>query len=236
MPKLVNVRVTSVESELEFAIHPSTTGKQLFDQVVKTVGVREVWYFGLQYVDTCGELSWISLNKKVLQHDLNKEQSPLQFRFRVKFYPEDAAHEIIQEITLRLFFLEVKEYILRDDVYCSPETAVLLASYAAQVKFGDMYNDVHPAGFLFGSARVASDHDDSHSSVSAETSAAPNPTVNGNGQIAGSDWLPLRVFAQHNLSKGDWEDKIRAWWAEHAGLMRDDAMIEYLKIAQDLEM
>ena len=31
----VNVRVTTMDAELEFAIQPSTTGKQLFDQVKK---------------------------------------------------------------------------------------------------------------------------------------------------------------------------------------------------------
>lgn len=29
----VNVRVTTMDAELEFAVQPSTTGKQLFDQV-----------------------------------------------------------------------------------------------------------------------------------------------------------------------------------------------------------
>lgn len=33
MPKAVNVRVTTMDAELEFAIQPNTTGKQLFDQV-----------------------------------------------------------------------------------------------------------------------------------------------------------------------------------------------------------
>ena len=33
MPKPVNVRVTTIDAELEFAIQPKTTGKQLFDQV-----------------------------------------------------------------------------------------------------------------------------------------------------------------------------------------------------------
>lgn len=32
----VNVRVTTMDAELEFAIQPSTTGKQLFDQVQYT--------------------------------------------------------------------------------------------------------------------------------------------------------------------------------------------------------
>lgn len=34
LPSQVNVRVTTMDAELEFAIQPSTTGKQLFDQVI----------------------------------------------------------------------------------------------------------------------------------------------------------------------------------------------------------
>ena len=43
MVKSLNIRVTSMDAELEFSIQPSTTGKQLFDQVVKTIGLREIW-------------------------------------------------------------------------------------------------------------------------------------------------------------------------------------------------
>lgn len=37
----------------------------LFFQVVKTIGLREVWYFGLQYVDNKGFPTWLKLDKKV---------------------------------------------------------------------------------------------------------------------------------------------------------------------------
>lgn len=36
-----------------------------YSQVVKTVGLREVWFFGLQYVDSKGYITWLKLNKKV---------------------------------------------------------------------------------------------------------------------------------------------------------------------------
>ena len=62
---LVNVRVTTMDAELEFAIQPTTTGKQLFDQVVKTIGLREIWFFGLQYTDSKSYSTWLKLNKKV---------------------------------------------------------------------------------------------------------------------------------------------------------------------------
>ena len=34
----------------------------------------------------------------------------------------------------------------------------------------------------------------------------------------------------------EWEERITNWYGEHRGMLREDAMMEYLKIAQDLEM
>lgn len=200
MPKSLNVRVTTMDAELEFAIQQSTTGKQLFDQVVKTIGLREVWFFGLQYTDPKGDLTWIKLYKKVMSQDIQKTD-PLQFKFRAKFYPEDVAEELIQDITLRLFYLQVKNAILSDEIYCPPETSVLLASYAVQARHGDFNKGTHVAGFLV------------------------------NDRL-----LPQRVIDQHKMSKDEWETSIITWWQEHRGMLREDAMMEYLKIAQDLEM
>ncbi|XDA80774.1 hypothetical protein R6Z07M_010714 [Ovis aries] len=200
MPKPINVRVTTMDAELEFAIQPNTTGKQLFDQVVKTIGLREVWYFGLQYVDNKGFPTWLKLDKKVSAQEVRKESS-LQFKFRAKFYPEDVAEELIQDITQKLFFLQVKEGILSDEIYCPPETAVLLGSYTVQAKFGDYNKELHKAGYL-GSERL----------------------------------IPQRVMDQHKLTRDQWEDRIQVWHAEHRGMLKDSAMLEYLKIAQDLEM
>ena len=83
----------------------------------------------------------------MLNQDVKKE-SPLQFKFRAKFYPEDVAEELIQDITVRLFYLQVKNAILTDDIYCPPETSVLLASYAVQAKYGDHDKELHSSGYL----------------------------------------------------------------------------------------
>uniref|UniRef100_A0A674CFL2 Moesin a n=1 Tax=Salmo trutta TaxID=8032 RepID=A0A674CFL2_SALTR len=196
----ISVRVTTMDAELEFAIQANTTGKQLFDQVVKTIGLREVWFFGLQYQDTKGFSTWLKLNKKVTAQDVRKE-SPLLFKFRAKFFPEDVSEELIQEATQRLFFLQVKEGILNDDIYCPPETAVLLASYAVQAKYADYNKDIHLPGYL-----------------------------------SSEKLLPQRVLDQHKLNKEQWEERIQVWHEEHKGMLREDSMMEYLKIAQDLEM
>ncbi|KAM9777277.1 ezrin a [Neosynchiropus ocellatus] len=130
-----------------------------------------------------------------------KKENPLQFRFRVKFYPEDVGQELIQDITRKLFYLQVKEAIMDEDIYCPPETAVLLASYSIQVKYGEYRKSDHNRGYL-SSERL----------------------------------LPNRILQQHKLTKDQWEDRIQVWHEEHKYMIKEDAMLEYLKIAQDLEM
>lgn len=43
-----------MNAALEYVIQPNAMGNQLFDQVAKTIGLREIWYFGLQFVDSKG--------------------------------------------------------------------------------------------------------------------------------------------------------------------------------------
>jgi merlin protein len=40
------------------------TGRDLFELVCRTIGLRETWYFGLQYEDSKGFISWLKLDKK----------------------------------------------------------------------------------------------------------------------------------------------------------------------------
>lgn len=87
------------------------------------------------------------IHQQVSSQDIKKD-NPLQFKFRAKFFPEDVSEELIQDITQKLFFMQVKESILTDEVYCPPETAVLLASYSVQAKFGDYNNELHRPGYL----------------------------------------------------------------------------------------
>lgn len=96
-----------------------------------------------------------------------------------------------------MYLLQVKNGILADEIYCPPETSVLLASYAVQARHGDYQSGVHNPGFL------------------------------SNDRL-----LPQRVMDQHKMSKEEWEKSIMNWWHEHCGMLREDAMMEYLKIAQ----
>ncbi|KAG7224608.1 hypothetical protein INR49_011361, partial [Caranx melampygus] len=134
-PKTFKVKVITMDAEMEFSCEVKWKGKDLFDLVCRTVGLRETWFFGLRYTvkDT---YAWLKQEKRV------------------------------------------KKQILDEEIFCSPEASVLLASYAVQAK----------------------------------------------------------VLMQYQMTADMWEEKITAWYAEHRGIARDEAEMEYLKIAQDLEM
>nr|XP_061801002.1 merlin-like [Nerophis lumbriciformis] len=198
-PKTFKVKVTTMDAEMEFSCEMKWKGKDLFDLVCRTVGLRETWFFGLRYTikDT---YAWLKPDKRVLDQEVPKD-SPITFHFLAKFFPEKVEEELVQEITQHLFFLQVKKQILDEEIFCSPEASVLLASYAVQAKYGDYDPNFHKPGFL-----------------------------------AQDELLPKTVLMQYQMTADMWEEKITAWYAEHRGIARDEAEMEYLKIAQDLEM
>lgn len=59
----------------------------------------------------------------------------------MKFYPEDITQELIQDITRRLFYRQVKQEILNMDIYCPPDTAAHLASLSLQAKVWNFFQD-----------------------------------------------------------------------------------------------
>ena len=148
--------VFNILNNVYYLFQCKANGRDLFDLVCRTIGLRETWYFGLQYEDCKGFLAWLKMDRKgifnfpeillnvndyngicihlkVQDQDVPKS-TPVPFVFLAKFYPENVAEELVQEITQHLFFLQVKQSILNMDIYCPPEISVLLASYALQAK------------------------------------------------------------------------------------------------------
>lgn len=193
------MKIVTVDADLEFSCEIKWKGKDLFELVCRTLGLRETWFFGLQY-SVKDTVAWLKMDKKVLDQDVPKEE-PIVLNFLAKFYPENVEEELVQDITQHLFFLQVKKKILDEEVYCPPEASVLLASYAIQAKYGDYDPSVHKPGFL-----------------------------------AQEELLPKRVINLYQMTAEMWEERITVCYAEHRGRTRDEAEMEYLKIAQDLEM
>ncbi|XP_046907951.1 NF2, moesin-ezrin-radixin like (MERLIN) tumor suppressor a isoform X2 [Hypomesus transpacificus] len=197
--KSFNVKITTMDADMEFSCEVKWKGKDLFDHVCRTFGLRETWYFGLQYT-VKDAVAWLKMDKKVLDQEVPKE-NPITLHFLAKFFPENAEEELVQDITQHLFFLQVKRSILQEEIYCPPEASVLLASYAVQAKYGDYDPNLHEPGFL-----------------------------------AKEDLLPKNVINLYQMTAEMWEERITACYAEHRGRTREEAEMEYLKIAQDLEM
>lgn len=61
----------------------------------------------------------------------------IKLDFRVRFYPENVEQDLVQNITQRLFFAQVRDQVLSGSLVCCPEMAVKLAAYSCQIMFGD---------------------------------------------------------------------------------------------------
>ncbi|XP_004518391.1 moesin/ezrin/radixin homolog 2 [Ceratitis capitata] len=196
------VKVVTFDSELEFNLGHRQTGQELFDLVCRTIGLRESWYFGLQYVDARGRVTWLKMDKKVKDQRIQVQANGFYvFNFYAKYFPENVSEELIQEITQHLFFLQVKQSILSMDIYCRPEASVLLASYAVHVQYGPYDYETYKDGML-----------------------------------ASADLLPKKVTDQYQMTPEMWEERIKTWYMDHEPMTRDEVEMEYLKIAQDLDM
>ncbi|KAI8122883.1 Moesin/ezrin/radixin-like protein 2 [Lucilia cuprina] len=201
-PRVFPVKVITFDSELEFELEQRASGQDLFDLVCRTIGLREYWYFGLQYVDTRCNVTWLKMDKKVKDQRIQLQPNGFYvFSFYAKYFPENVSEELIQEITQHLFFLQVKQSILSMDIYCRPEASVLLASYAVHVQYGPYDSETYKDGML-----------------------------------QGVDLLPKGVTDQYQMTPKMWEERIKTWYMDHEPMTRDEVEMEYLKIAQDLDM
>ncbi|KAI6241648.1 Moesin/ezrin/radixin-like protein 1 [Aphelenchoides fujianensis] len=179
-------------------IESDWSGRQLFDAVCRIIGLREIWYFGLQFVNKNGISVWLQMEKLISEQEVPKDENGvLHFYFLVKFYPESVEEELIQNITRHLFFLQIKQSILCMELYCQAEAAVLLASYAVQATYGD---------------------------------------ANDETELQLDKLLPRSVIAQFHMSPEMWEERLRKWWSKNAGQSSEEAEMEYLRVAQDLDM
>uniref|UniRef100_A0A3P8SQZ8 NF2, moesin-ezrin-radixin like (MERLIN) tumor suppressor a n=1 Tax=Amphiprion percula TaxID=161767 RepID=A0A3P8SQZ8_AMPPE len=111
------------------------------------LGLREIWYFGLQY-NIGNRVAWLNLTQTVILIQEVPLKEPIIFRLMIKFYPENVEQELLEDITQHLFFLQLKRMILEEEIYCPPEVSVLLASYAVHAEYGDYDPDVQKPGFL----------------------------------------------------------------------------------------
>ena len=124
----------------------------------------------------------------------------LKFLFSAKFFPEAVNEELTHPKIQRLFWLQIRNGIVSDDIYCPGELCVLFAAQTMQALHGDFDAAAHGPGFI-------------------------DPARE----------LPPRVMNQHGLTAAQWEDRIKNAWKNIKGTPKQQAIMDYLNIAQDLE-
>lgn len=185
---------------------------------------------------------------KAIKNHLHK------LKYRVKYFPEDVEEELFEDVTVRYFFLQVKAAILQDAIYCPPETCVLLASYALQAKYGDYDAEEFRNGFfskhrclperyadLDNCAIIGNDADIHLAVIVSDKSRRMRGLISAlfsfhSVELQVPFVFSFRVYNQHNMDNETWEANIINLWKKHGGMQKGDAMMEYLKLAQNLEM
>eukprot|EP00058_Branchiostoma_floridae_P024703 XP_002610193.1 hypothetical protein BRAFLDRAFT_216945 [Branchiostoma floridae] len=131
---------------IECTITTESTGRHCLEAVGQRLELQEVCYFGLRYVSKRLQLQWVELEKP-LKKQLDKlAHEPLVY-FAVMFYVSNV-QKLNQEITRYLFYLQLKSDVIEGRLPCTPEQAMLLASYAIQAEFGDHDSDKHTVDFF----------------------------------------------------------------------------------------
>ncbi|XP_078655765.1 tyrosine-protein phosphatase non-receptor type 4-like isoform X14 [Branchiostoma floridae x Branchiostoma belcheri] len=129
-----------------FKVFKKDKGGVLLDKVFKYLDLVERDYFCLMFQDDIPEqMRWLDAHKPIRKQI--RTGSPYSLYFRVKFYATDPS-KLQEEYTRYHFFLQLKKDILEGRLPCSPHTASLLASYAAQSELGDYDPSEHLPGYL----------------------------------------------------------------------------------------
>ncbi|KAK9884776.1 hypothetical protein WA026_009006 [Henosepilachna vigintioctopunctata] len=142
----MKVIVKSILAETELDAPPKSLFREIYVMICKSLGLQETWYFGLCYQPSSNsDFVWLDKSKKALK-DLPAATKSLHFR--IKYYPEDVGNELIENITIKIFYTDVKAAILSSAIFCPGDTAALLASYSLQVKHGDYHEEQHGEEFF----------------------------------------------------------------------------------------
>merc|ERR1712223_2112446 len=206
------------------------TGQELFDLVCRTIGLRETWYFGLQHQDPAkGYVTWLKLDKRVQDQNIassNPDISGSLLRNGTISNRSTGSKKGSADSSPPVSFIFLAKFY-PEDVSEELVQEITQHLFFLQVKQNILNMDIYcppEASVLLASYAVQAKYGDSD-----ENSYQP-------GLLANDDLLPQRVIDQYKMTLEMWEERIKIWYADHRGMSRDEAEMEYLKIAQDLDM
>ncbi|KJE90487.1 radixin isoform a [Capsaspora owczarzaki ATCC 30864] len=216
VPSVVNVVVSSLPTKFgapltDVTVLASTqpgniTGRQIFDTAARLLGIREVCFFGLAYQAMDGAPAWVTLDKRIRKHDV------------LRMDKSDPAAPYQLRMRFKFFPEDAVEQVILDRT-----RHYLVLQLHESICSSQLYCPAEMC-VLLASYYVQAKHGDYNSRVHVP------------GFLSGDTLMPQRVKSQYNMTDAMWEERILACHAEHQGMSLEEALVEYLKIAQDLEM
>ncbi|CAI9722094.1 domain-containing 6 [Octopus vulgaris] len=160
-PKKRKVVQVILLSGAEFKTYVDVKAKfhEVFNAVVIQLGLRETEYFGLSLLKD-GEHHFVNLDEKIHKQATkgwksgrgegfdNKGKPLLIVYFRVQFYVDEVCL-LREKVTRHLYYLQLKENVLKYRHFCSKERCFQLAAFALQADFGNYYPEKHKSGDYF---------------------------------------------------------------------------------------
>uniref|UniRef100_A0A0K2UBC2 FERM domain-containing protein n=1 Tax=Lepeophtheirus salmonis TaxID=72036 RepID=A0A0K2UBC2_LEPSM len=128
------------ERRLDLMIQPRLLAGELLDLVSSHCGLKEKEYFGLALVDEKGLYTWLTLDRKVLEHDLPRKPPHLTLHFLVKFFIESISH-LSETKTVELFYLQARSLVFRGTLEVESDIVFQLAALGLQAMHLDYVDD-----------------------------------------------------------------------------------------------
>lgn len=141
--RLVCIKVRMLDDTVAvFHLGNKAIGQTLFDEVCRHLNLLECDYFGLSFLDVCGNHCWLDKEKPILRQ-IAVGNSDAKFYFVVKFYTPNPI-DLEEEYTRYLFTLQIRRDLALGEMHCSENTAALLAAYLVQSECGDFSSEDYP--------------------------------------------------------------------------------------------
>ncbi|TKS85449.1 FERM domain-containing protein 6 [Collichthys lucidus] len=134
------------KDQLDITVGPKSTGQDVFNRVAELLGIKELHFFGLTVVKD-NEHTFLDMEEKLIKYfpkewkqdsgkGLQKRSLPLVLFLRVQYYIENG-RLICERKARHLYYLDLRERVLRSECRQQEEVYFQLAGYALQADLGD---------------------------------------------------------------------------------------------------
>lgn len=163
---------------IEVQVDRNAIGQDILDKVCESIGTVEKDYFGLQYSTNKIDTLWLNLRNRIVSQV--SWQSPLRLRLRVKYFVEP--HYLLQEVTRKLFYMQLKQNIFDGKLSLPTEALPKALAAIAQSEIGDQ--NQHNQHNLFDSYATLYTFNDEGTDFNLEQVMHEHSMLNGTSKNA----------------------------------------------------